>query len=86
MFSRNRFCPRTFNCTVVGAATAYGSTAVVAKMPAAYQNPNSWIVTGTKGIFAYPRGEPEPDDVVEKSISAAGKIILQSLLRLVLGI
>ena len=67
-------------------ARKLGTAAVVAKLPAAYQNPKSWIVTGTKGIFAYPRGEPEPDDVVEKSISAAGKIILQSLLRLVLGV
>lgn len=62
-----------------------GAAAIVAKLPAVYQNPKSWIVTGTKGIFAYPRGE-EPEDVVKKSVSAAGKVILQSLVRLVLGV
>ena len=62
-----------------------GAASAVAKLPALYQNPKSWIVTGTQGIFAYPRGE-EPEDVVEKSISAAGKVILQSLLRLALGV
>jgi Zn-finger nucleic acid-binding protein len=63
-----------------------GAAAVVAKLPAVYQNPKSWIVTGTKGIFAYPHGEQEPDNLVEKSLSAAGKVILQSLLRLVIGV
>jgi len=66
-------------------ARKLGLASVVAKLPAVYQNPKSWIVTGTKGIFAYPRGE-EPENVVEKSVSAAGKVILQSLLRLALGI
>jgi hypothetical protein len=59
---------------------------MIAQMPAAYRDPQSWVVTGTKGIFAYPRGEPEADDVVEKSLSAAAKVILQSLLRLVIGL
>ena len=58
---------------------------VTTGLPAVYQNPKSWIVTGTEGIFAYPRGE-ETENVVEKSVSAAGKVILQSLLRLALGI
>jgi Zn-finger nucleic acid-binding protein len=63
----------------LGAATA-------AKLAAAYQNPKSWVVTGTKGMFTYPRGEQEPDDVVEKSLSAAAKVVLQSVLRLVIGV
>jgi len=66
-------------------AAKLGAASIIAKLPAVYQNPKSWIVTGTQGIFAYPRGE-EPEDVVEKSISAAGKVILQSLLRLVFGV
>lgn len=66
--------------------TKLGKEAIIAQMPIAYQKPESWVVTGTKGIFAYPRGEPEADDMVEKSLSAAGKVILQSLLRLVIGI
>jgi Zn-finger nucleic acid-binding protein len=63
-----------------------GKEAIITQMPAAYQNPASWVVTGTKGIFAYPRGEPEAEDVVEKSLSAGAKVILQTLLRLVIGI
>lgn len=63
-----------------------GADGLIAKLPSVYQNPKSWVVTGTQGIYAYPRGEPEPDEVVEKSLSAAGKIILQSLLRLMIGV
>ena len=63
-----------------------GPDEIVAKLPAVCQNPKSWVVTGTKGIYAYPRGEEVPDDVVEKSLSAAARVILQSLLRLVIGI
>jgi|GEM_PF-765090 len=63
-----------------------GKNANPAKLSATDQRPNSWVVTGTGGIFAYPQGEQESNEVVEKSASAAGKIILQSLLRLILGI
>jgi len=63
-----------------------GPQALIRKIPSVYQNPKSWIVTGTQGIFAYPRGEPQPEDVVEKSLSAVAKVILQSLLRLVIGV
>ncbi len=61
-----------------------GAASVVAKMPTVYENPAAWIVTGTRGIFAYPRGETA-EDVVEKTIGGTVKVILQSLLRLVLG-
>jgi Zn-finger nucleic acid-binding protein len=67
-------------------AKKLGAEAIVTRIPAVYQNPKSWIVTGTKGIYAYPRGEPESEDVVEKSLSAGAKVILQTLLRLVIGI
>jgi Zn-finger nucleic acid-binding protein len=67
-------------------AKRLGPQALIKKLPSVYQNPKSWVVTGTKGIFAYPRGEQEPDDVVEKSLSAVAKVILQSLLRLALGV
>jgi Zn-finger nucleic acid-binding protein len=63
-----------------------GPQALIRKIPSVYQNPKSWIVTGTQGIFAYPRGEAQPEDVVEKSLSAVAKVILQSLLRLVIGV
>jgi len=61
---------------------------VVAKLPEVYANPKSWVVTGTKGIYAYPRGEEEDDsaDLVAKSFGSAAKLVLQSLLRMILGI
>lgn len=65
--------------------TKLGERASAAKLPATDQRLNSWIVTGTGGMFAYPQGEQESNDVVEKSASAAGKVILQSLLRLIVG-
>jgi Zn-finger nucleic acid-binding protein len=67
-------------------ARKLGAAGIVAKLPSVYQDPKSWIVTGTRGIYAYPRGEPEADDVVKKSLSAVGKVIFQSLVRLVLGV
>ena len=67
-------------------AQKLGAAGIIRKLPTVYQNPKSWIVTGTKGIYAYPRGEAEPDDVVEKSVSAVVKVILQSLLRVVIGV
>ena len=63
-----------------------GKEAIVARLPAAYQDPKSWVVTGTKGIYAYPRGATEHDDMIEKNAGAAVKVILQYLLRLVMGV
>ena len=63
-----------------------GSEAIAAKLPEVYADPKAWVVTGTKGIFAYPRGEEANDDVVAKSLGDAAKLILQSLARMILGI
>ncbi len=64
-----------------------GALASIAKLPELYQDSKSWVVTGTQGIYAYPRGAEEADDgSVEKSVRAAVKVILQYLLRLVIGI
>ena len=43
-----------------------GKDVIAAKLPEVYANPKAWVVTGTKGIFAYPRGEAADNDVVEK--------------------
>ncbi|HYA27515.1 MAG TPA: zf-TFIIB domain-containing protein [Acidobacteriota bacterium] len=67
-------------------ARKLGAETIIAKLPAVYQNPKAWVVTGTKGIYACPRGEAEPEDVVRKSIGAVAKLIFQYLLRLVIGI
>ena len=50
---------------------------VVAKLPEVYANPKSWVVTGTKGIYAYPRGDED---------DSAAQLVLQSLVRMILGI
>jgi Zn-finger nucleic acid-binding protein len=59
---------------------------MVAKLPEVYADPKSWVMTGTKGIFAYPRGAEEDDELVEKSVTGAAKLVLQSLARMILGI
>jgi Zn-finger nucleic acid-binding protein len=58
---------------------------IVAKLPQIYADPSSWVVTGTSGIFAYPRGTDEDDDLADQSITGAAKLVLQSLARLILG-
>ena len=63
-----------------------GKDAIAAKLPEVYADPKAWVVTGTKGIFAYPRGEEANDDVVARSLGGAAKLILQSLVRMILGI
>ena len=63
-----------------------GKEGIAAKLPEVYADPKAWVVTGTKGIFAYPRGEEADDDVVEKSLGGAVKLVLQSLVRMILGI
>ena len=61
-------------------------TKIVAKLPQVYADPKSWVVTGTKGIFAYPRRAEEADELVDQSVKGAAKLVLQSLARMILGI
>ncbi len=63
-----------------------GGAKLVAALPQVYTDPKSWVVTGTKGIFAYPRGAEEDGDVVGTSLTDAAKLVLQSLVRMVLGV
>jgi hypothetical protein len=63
-----------------------GAEAIVREIPEVYQNPKSWVVTGTKGIFAYPQGIEESHETVRDTLSGACKLVLQSLVRMVLGI
>jgi len=49
------------------------------------QDPRAWVTTGTQGIFAYPQALPEDDDWASNALGGATRIILQTLLRLVLG-
>jgi len=57
----------------------------IQKLVQAYEDPKNWVTTGTRGIFAYPQGEAEAEDLVSKGLSGAFKLILQTLLRLGLG-
>lgn len=63
-----------------------GAEAVVQKLPDVYQNPKAWVVTGTQGMFAYPQGLQASDAPVPTSLGGAFKFILQTLVRMVLGI
>jgi len=66
--------------------TKMDKEAIVGKLPAVYANPKSWVLTGTKGIFAYPRGAEEDDDPVVVTLTGAAKLVLQTLVRIILGI
>ena len=61
-----------------------GGEETLQKLVYAYQNPESWVTTGTRGIFAYPRGEEEAQDLTSDTLKGAFRLILQTLLRLVL--
>jgi len=63
-----------------------GTDELIARLPEVYADRKSWIVTGTKGIFAYPRGQEENTEVVQTSVAGAVKLVLQSLARMILGI
>jgi Zn-finger nucleic acid-binding protein len=51
----------------------------------AYQNPKSWVTTGVRGIYAYPQADAEGDLWPSMTREGALKLILQTLLRVVLG-
>lgn len=67
-------------------AAKMGTDKVAAKLPEVYANPDSWVVTGTKGIYAYPRGEESDDGFAGKSVGGTVKLVLHSLVRMILGI
>ena len=54
---------------------------IAAKLPQVYADPKSWVMTGTKGIFAYPRGAEQDDELLDQSVRGAAKLVLQSLAR-----
>jgi Zn-finger nucleic acid-binding protein len=62
------------------------SAAIIQRLPDAYQNPKSWVVTGTNGMFAYPQAIEASREPAPASASGAFKFILQTLVRMVLGI
>ena len=63
-----------------------GAEAIVHKIPDIYQNPKDWVVAGTGGMFAFPRGASEEKPTARETLGGAAKLILQTLVRLALGI
>jgi Zn-finger nucleic acid-binding protein len=61
-----------------------GDEEALRKLVRAYQDPSSWVTTGTRGIFAYPRPQ-EVNDGIGVSPKGALNLILQTLFRLILG-
>ena len=58
---------------------------IIQKVVKVAPDPHAWVTTGTRGIFAYPHAEEEPDLSAKATLRGAFSLILQALLRLVLG-
>ena len=58
----------------------------IQRLARATYDPKSWVVTGTRGIFAYPAGEIDNDDWPATTAKGAARLILQTLFRLALGL
>lgn len=63
-----------------------GAAAVVRQLPEVYRDPKSWVVTGTQGMFAYPRATADGNGAIEDTLGGAFRLVLQTLLRMALGI
>ena len=59
---------------------------IVRKLPEAMADPKAWVLTGTKGIYAYPRREEQRDETVKQSLAGAAKLIVETLVRAILGL
>lgn len=63
-----------------------GIDSAVRKLPEICQKPESWVITGTNGMLAYPKGIDAEEKPVADSAGGAFKFILQTLVRMALGI
>ncbi|MDH3443504.1 MAG: zf-TFIIB domain-containing protein, partial [Deltaproteobacteria bacterium] len=63
-----------------------GAEAIIRKIPEVYDNPKSWILTGTRGMMAYPRLANESAEELKPDFRGLLKSILQTLLRVAIGI
>jgi hypothetical protein len=43
------------------------------------------VLTGSNGLFAYPRGEEQSDQTIQESMAGAAKVIVETLVRAILG-
>lgn len=63
-----------------------GADAVITKVQEVYDDPKYWVVTGTRGMFAYPHGPDLREETSDSTIGSAVTVVLQTLVRMVLGI
>jgi len=63
-----------------------GAAALIQKIPEIYENPKSWVVTGTQGMMAYPRMVEDTAEQLKPSLGEVMATILQTLLRALPGI
>lgn len=63
-----------------------GGGSAIRKLPEVCRDPKSWVVTGTNGMFAYPQGMEANHEPDSASAGGAFKLILQTLVRMALGI
>ena len=63
-----------------------GADAILKKIPEVYQDPKSWVVMGTRGMMAYPRHSQEEALGSPITLNGVFRMILQTLLRLTLGV
>jgi Zn-finger nucleic acid-binding protein len=63
-----------------------GAAAMLQKLPEIYAEPRSWVVKGTGGMMAYPRGAQDPAPDVKPAVSAVVAAILQAVVRAALGL
>ncbi|HEX9443674.1 MAG TPA: zf-TFIIB domain-containing protein [Candidatus Binatia bacterium] len=55
------------------------------ELAAKAEDTRGWVTTGAQGIFAYPQGDAETEEWKSNTIKGAFRLILQTLLRLVIG-
>jgi Zn-finger nucleic acid-binding protein len=63
-----------------------GPDGIIQRIPEVYENPKSWVVTGTQGMMAYPRMVDDSAEEFKPSLGGVVATILQTLLRAALGI
>ena len=63
-----------------------GPEAILRKIPEVYQDPKAWVVLGTQGMMAYPRNPDNPSVEPRTTLGGAFRMILQTLLRMAMGI
>jgi Zn-finger nucleic acid-binding protein len=67
-------------------ANKMSETKLAGRLTEVVQDPKAWVVTGTKGMFAYPRGEEEDNEILPNSMKNAAQLVLRTLARMLIGV